>query len=74
MTFQLRQPKLLMREIVDRPFRLNRELNKTLQGQAEGNGKSGAKVALAIAASDRVHSQHHDADAGGLSPVQHSFV
>ena len=40
-TFQLRQPELLVGHVLDRPFGLGRELNEALHVQTEGNGESG---------------------------------
>ena len=74
MRIDLGKAELLAREIVDSPCRLEGELHPAGQGQAERQGKAGAQVALAVAAGDAVHGQHHDFDAGVLGALHHGAI
>ena len=71
---ELRQLEAFMREVVDAPDRLDRELEHAAKRQPERNGKPGAQVAFAVAAGDAVHGQHHDVDAGFLRALHHGAV
>jgi hypothetical protein len=63
-----------MRDIIDAPPRLDRELPHFTKRQPERNGKSGAKVAFAVAARNAIHGQHHDLDAGFLGALHRGAV
>ena len=71
---QLGQLEALMREVVDAPHRLDRELQHSAKRQPERNRKPGTQVAFAVAAGDAVHGQHHDLDAGLLGALHHGAV
>ena len=71
---ELRQPEFFMREVIDAPHRLDRELQHAAEREPERNGKSGAQVALAVAAGDAVDRQHHHLDAGLLRALHHGAV
>ena len=74
MLVQLRQFEALMRDVVDAPHRLNRELPHSAKRQPERNGKPGAQVTFAVAACDAIHSQHHNLDAGFFGALHHGAI
>src|SRR5262245_55036626 len=63
-----------MNDVIDAPHRLDDELDHAAKRQPERNGKPGTQIALPIAASDAVNSQHHHVDAGLLGSLQHGSV
>jgi len=68
---KLRQAEFLMCQIINAPHWLDRELNQACQLQAKRNCKARSHVALAIAAGDTVHCQHHDLYAHLLRLLHH---
>jgi hypothetical protein len=74
MGLELRQMEALVRHVVQAPHRPDRELQHAAERELEGNGEAGAQIALAVAAGDAVHGQHHHVDARFLRALHHGAI
>ena len=74
MVVELRQLERFVGHIVDAPGRPHGELHQPGQVEPERDGEAGTLVALAVAAGDAVHGEHHDLDAGSLGARHHLAV
>src|SRR6516225_11655755 len=74
MLIQLRHFESFMGQVVNRPHRFNRELKHSAKCEPKRNGKTGAQIALTIAAGDAVNRQHHDVNAGLFGALHHGVI
>src|SRR5712672_2155684 len=70
--FQLRQLELLVRKIVERPCRMQREAEETFERQARRRSKAGPQITLSVSPRDGVHSQRQHVEVGSEATLDHA--